>query len=82
MIAARRVFHTLRQLAPYALIEILLPGGTLLALCLWLYRRNLRQTEQMRKASVSEVKGSGCVGMNSCAAKPLKPQSAMARAIA
>jgi len=39
MIAARRVFNKLRQLAPYALIELLLPGGTLLALGLWLYRR-------------------------------------------
>jgi hypothetical protein len=39
MISARRVFNTLRQLAPYALMEILLPGGTLLALGLWLYRR-------------------------------------------
>ena len=39
MVSARRVFYKLRQLAPYALIEILLPGGTLLALGLWLYRR-------------------------------------------
>ncbi len=39
MNSARRVFYKLRQLAPYALIEILLPGGTLLALGLWLYRR-------------------------------------------
>ena len=85
MMAARRVFHTLRQLAPYALIEILLPGGTLLALGLWLYRRrkaSTGQTEQMRKASAREVKGSGCVGMNSCATKPVKPQSAMTAATA
>ena len=39
MVSARRVFYKLRQLAPYVLIEILLPGGTLLALGLWLYRR-------------------------------------------
>jgi hypothetical protein len=84
MISARRVFDRLRQLAPYALIEILLPGGTLLALGLWFYRRRRErraQTEQMRKASAREVKGSGCVGMNSCETKPLKPQSAMATAI-
>jgi len=30
----------LRQLGPYVAIEILLPGGTLLALLLWLYRRS------------------------------------------
>jgi hypothetical protein len=29
----------LRNLAPYAVIELLLPGGSLLALLLWLYRR-------------------------------------------
>jgi hypothetical protein len=39
MISARRVFDKLREWAPYALIEIVLPGGTLLALGLWLYRR-------------------------------------------
>jgi hypothetical protein len=29
----------LRGLAPYAAIEILLPGGSLIALALWFYRR-------------------------------------------
>jgi hypothetical protein len=29
----------LRVVAPYALIELILPGGSLLALLLWLYRR-------------------------------------------
>ena len=29
----------LKALAPYALIELVLPGGTLMALLLWLYRR-------------------------------------------
>jgi len=29
----------LRDLAPYALIELVLPGGSLMALLLWLYRR-------------------------------------------
>ncbi len=29
-----------RKLGPYLLLEILLPGGTLLALLLFLYRRN------------------------------------------
>jgi hypothetical protein len=30
----------LRQLAPYAAIELLLPGGSLIALVLWLYRHH------------------------------------------
>ncbi len=29
-----------RQASPYLMIELLLPGGTLLALLLWLYRRS------------------------------------------
>lgn len=34
-----RVIGKLRELAPYAAIELVLPGGTLMALALWLYRR-------------------------------------------
>jgi hypothetical protein len=33
---------TLKDLAPYAAIELLLPGGSLMALTLWLYRRRNR----------------------------------------
>jgi hypothetical protein len=29
----------LRDLAPYAMMELILPGGSLMALLLWLYRR-------------------------------------------
>jgi hypothetical protein len=29
----------LKALAPYALIELILPGGSVIALLLWLYRR-------------------------------------------
>jgi len=29
----------LRAVAPYALIELVLPGGSVMALALWLYRR-------------------------------------------
>jgi hypothetical protein len=32
----------LRQIAPYAAIELILPGGSLMALMLWLYRRKNR----------------------------------------
>ena len=35
-----RVAHYLKLLGPYVLIEILLPGGSLLALLLWLSQRN------------------------------------------
>jgi hypothetical protein len=36
---APRVVASLKELGPYALIELLLPGGSLLALTIWLYRR-------------------------------------------
>ena len=36
---AAAVIVRLRALAPYALIELILPGGSMVALLLWLYRR-------------------------------------------
>jgi hypothetical protein len=33
------VFARLKDLAPYAAIELLLPGGSMVALTLWFYRR-------------------------------------------
>jgi hypothetical protein len=35
-----RVAALLWNLGPYAVIELLLPGGSLIALLLWLYRRH------------------------------------------
>ena len=32
------LLQTARSASPYLLIELLLPGGTLIALALWLYR--------------------------------------------
>jgi hypothetical protein len=37
-----RVVSGLRDVAPYAALELLLPGGSLMALLLWLYRRHKR----------------------------------------
>jgi hypothetical protein len=34
----------LKSLAPYAVIELVLPGGSLMALALWLYRRQKKVT--------------------------------------
>jgi len=36
---AAAVVAKLRDLAPYAAIELVLPGGSLMAILLWLYRR-------------------------------------------
>jgi hypothetical protein len=35
----KRVLQGARELSPYLLIELLLPGGTFIALLLWLFRR-------------------------------------------
>jgi hypothetical protein len=37
--SAAALIMRLKALAPYALIEIVLPGGSVMALLLWLYRR-------------------------------------------
>jgi hypothetical protein len=36
------VVAKLRDLAPYAALELVLPGGSVMALLLWLYRRQKR----------------------------------------
>ena len=36
MSAASRLLSSARKLGPYVLVELLLPGGTLIALILWL----------------------------------------------
>jgi hypothetical protein len=40
---AAAVIVRLKALAPYALIELVLPGGSVMALLLWLYRRRKRR---------------------------------------
>ena len=36
---APRSIAQLKELAPYAVLELVLPGGSLMAILLWLYRR-------------------------------------------
>jgi hypothetical protein len=40
MVMVWRAVKRVRQLAPYAAIELLLPGGSIVAIALWLYRRH------------------------------------------
>lgn len=40
LIKLKAICGVLKQLAPYAAIELILPGGTILALLLWLYQRH------------------------------------------
>jgi hypothetical protein len=39
----------LRKLSPYLLVELLLPGGTLIALLLWLFRRKFAANGQVQQ---------------------------------
>jgi hypothetical protein len=39
---AAAAFVKLRHIAPYAAIELVMPGGSVMALLLWLYRRHSR----------------------------------------
>jgi uncharacterized membrane protein len=39
------VMVRVKALAPYALIELILPGGSVMALLLWLYRRRRNGVE-------------------------------------
>jgi hypothetical protein len=43
-----------KSVAPYALIELILPGGTVMALLLWLYRQRRNESELGLKASVGQ----------------------------
>ncbi|HZO20893.1 MAG TPA: hypothetical protein VFB37_00225 [Steroidobacteraceae bacterium] len=46
----------LRQLGPYAAIELLLPGGSLIVLALWLYRRHrLGRREDAQSKMIARV---------------------------
>ena len=47
-----RVLVLIRALGPYAAIELLLPGGTIVALLYWWHRRRVRQ---LRAASNSDT---------------------------
>jgi hypothetical protein len=42
----------LRSLAPYAVIELLLPGGSLIAIALWFIRRRMAGTPPASAAHV------------------------------
>lgn len=42
----KQLLQGARALSPYLAVEALLPGGTLIALALWLYRRRTQQDGQ------------------------------------
>ena len=41
MRAVEQIFRQFRSLGPYLVIELILPGGSIVALLLWIYRHRL-----------------------------------------
>jgi hypothetical protein len=43
---ARKLFAAVRTFGPYLALELVMPGGTLLALLLWLYRTHFHTSAE------------------------------------
>jgi NodT family efflux transporter outer membrane factor (OMF) lipoprotein len=76
----------LREIGPYALLELLLPGGSILAVLLWLYRRHRKSggmdmTHQGKSAASVVALGTAAVAVTvlaGCASTHgITPQSSM-----
>ena len=52
---ATPVIAMLKELAPYAALELLLPGGSLMALTLWFYRRRKRAPADPETVSIVRI---------------------------
>jgi hypothetical protein len=52
------VVAKLREIAPYAAMELVLPGGSLMALVLWLYRRRCASSKDRQRPETSASGGS------------------------
>jgi hypothetical protein len=50
-----RLASVLRTLGPYAVIELLVPGGTLIALAVWVYRNRASLAARARRAGKHPV---------------------------
>lgn len=53
--AVARVQHWMHSLGPYIAIELLLPGGTIIALALWAYRRRRAARDSANAPSTAVV---------------------------
>jgi hypothetical protein len=71
MKAVDSVLHQVRSLGPYLAIELLLPGGSIVALLLWVYRHRV---SNMQRA------GSGGSATGQLSARPPRKVSLSARA--
>ena len=49
----RAAWGVLKEVAPYAAIELVLPGGTILAILCWLYRRRRSASRSLTQQILS-----------------------------
>ena len=49
----RAMWGLLKEFAPYAAVELILPGGTVLAILCWLYRKRRSPVHPWRARNVS-----------------------------
>jgi hypothetical protein len=64
------VVAKLRDLAPYAAMELVLPGGSLMALLLWLYRRHRKTVKKPARSYNPESLYRIIIGQSSVAPLP------------
>lgn len=57
---AERLWTVLKAFGPYAAIELILPGGSCIALLLWLYRRHHRLTHAVTQTRIASVATECC----------------------
>ena len=71
MRTAAWIFHKLRATGPYLAIELFLPGGSIVALLLWTYRRRLAAAPNRNAPRVTEgfIDGAGLLNRSLLAAK-------------
>jgi hypothetical protein len=53
--AIARVMRSIRSLGPYLAIELIMPGGSIIALALWTYRRRRAARGSLNAASTAVV---------------------------
>jgi hypothetical protein len=77
MRSAAWIFHQFRSIGPYLAIELFLPGGSIVALLLWTYRRRLASAPNRgaRRVTESFLDAAGLPNRALLAAKSLYKQT-------
>jgi hypothetical protein len=70
-VLVKHILHGVRGFGPYLLVELLLPGGSLIALLMWLFKRHsekeaLRAEKSLRLSASDPNALSGSAACASC----------------